>query len=66
MLYKVAVVKEPTVLAQQAGETEEIIVPSVELVASSDAEAILRAGAANAAKITDAKGNLRVIVKAQG
>lgn len=69
MLVAVTILKTPSVKAQEAGETEQIVAPSTEVVAHDNNAAIAIVAAANAEKITALKeegAKLRVIVRQIG
>jgi hypothetical protein len=66
-LYSVAVIKTPSVIAQQAGAIDETIVPATETMANEPNAAIASVCADNAEAIVKAKGStIRVVVKQVG
>lgn len=71
MLIEVAVLAVPSLVAQQGGKKESVVVPLAAISAQDTTAAVLLTGAANAEAITKANadednGALRVIVRQVG
>lgn len=66
MLYDITVLKVPSVLAQQGGAVEEIVVPRTEVVGMDLNSCVLQIGAANAETINalkEQKSTLKVVAR---
>lgn len=67
MLIKVAVITVPSHAEQLEGKPEKLVLPEVQVVADTDAAAILSVGVQNAAKLKDVElSRAKVIVQRVG